>query len=288
MNREVWIHAQSNLPEILENADYKFLIQYADDNQEHIMEKWYNADYSSCTQTLRFGNSQLKHLKQYLKKSSKDYAIFHMGTLMGIIETLECFSYEKDQEDLNTAIYAKQVASIKHLKDIIQLLEAHGIMSHSEICRSLNLKESTLSEIMKKNTCTNLIISSRSGKYKLYRLTDNGRYLSRQLRSSSPNIHDIRERGLIKRSIQYMESISDLKKFREKETIMPQDNREDSYATKIAPGNTLEIMIKNNKKKEIFDIDALVVNHESTGSVKVVATKKAENRIDFLNNANNY
>lgn len=265
MSQNVWIHAQTNLLESLNKQEYEFLIQYADDNQEHVMEEWYNADYSLCSQTLRYGNSQLKYFKQHLRTSPKDYAIFHLGSLMGHIEVLEHFSYEKEQENLASKIYAKQVLSVKHLKDIIQLLEAHGIMSHSEICHSLNLKVSTLSEIMKKINSANLIISSKAGKYKLYRLTDTGRNLSRQLRSSSTNIHNTPKEPLRKTS---------------------DDN---TYTTTIAPGYTVKIFDKIDNTKETFDIEALVINNESSDtSATLIGTKKNKRNYDFLDNANNY
>lgn len=190
MSKEVWVHAQTNLLEALNNQEYDFLLQYAEDNQEYVIAEWFNSDHSSFSQTLRYGNSQLKYFKHHLEKSSKDNAIFHLGILMGIIDTMEHFSYEEEQESLTANIYLKQVLSIKHLKDIIQLLESHGVMNHSEICKNLDLKESTLSEIMKKTNPTNLIDSTRAGKYKLYKLTDTGRYLSRQLRSSFSETHN--------------------------------------------------------------------------------------------------
>ena len=182
MRKEIWMHAQTNLSESLEKQEYTTLIQYASDNKEYVINEWYNSDNSSLSQILRYGNSQLNYFEHHLPTASKEDAIFQLGTLMGVIKTLKDFLHEKQQENLTAQIYQKQVLSVKHLKDIILLLEAHGIMSHSEICKNLDLKESTLSEIMKKAASTNLIISSKAGKYKLYRLSDNGRYLSRQLR----------------------------------------------------------------------------------------------------------
>ena len=185
MRKEIWMHTQTNLSESLEKQEYTTLIQYASDNKEYVINEWYNSDNSSLSQILRYGNSQLNYFEHHLPTASKEDAIFQLGTLMGVIKTFKDFLHEKQQENLTAQIYQKQVLSVKHLKDIILLLEAHGIMSHSEICKNLDLKESTLSEIMKKASSTNLIISSKAGKYKLYRLSDNGRYLSRQLRTKT-------------------------------------------------------------------------------------------------------
>lgn len=288
MDNKVWLHPQTNLSEALIKQDYDLLIQYAADNEELITEKWHNADRVSTAQTLRYGNSQLKYFRLHLEKSSKENALFRLGTLMGLIETLEHFSHEKDQENLTANIYAKQVLSIRHLKEIIQLLESHGVMNHSEICQNLNLKESTLSEIMKKTDSTNLIASTKAGKYKLYRLTDSGRYLSRQLRSSSTVTYDKEE--LWKALMYYLKSAPENELFQEKLKQLMDKNSNDcvNINENLAPGNTLTLWNKNTRVKSEFCIDWLVRNNEVTNNSTIVVHPKTEENFDNLINANNY
>lgn len=71
----------------------------------------------------------MNYFEHHLPTASKEDAIFQLGTLMGVIKTFKDFLHEKQQENLTAQIYQKQVLSVKHLKDIILLLEAHGIMS---------------------------------------------------------------------------------------------------------------------------------------------------------------
>lgn len=279
MRKEIWMHTQTNLSESLEKQEYTTLIQYASDNKEYVINEWYNSDNSSLSQILRYGNSQLNYFEHHLPTASKEDAIFQLGTLMGVIKTLKDFLHEKQQENLTAQIYQKQVLSVKHLKDIILLLEAHGIMSHSEICKNLDLKESTLSEIMKKAASTNLIISSKAGKYKLYRLSDNGRYLSRQLRTNT-TVSTNRDE-LLKQLKFHLKSSASEDSFKDtiKKLLEYNDANIKNEITniKIAPGNTITVLHTPDKtiQKERYKITGIPINskEDNCGDVTLMARK---------------
>lgn len=279
MRKEIWMHTQTNLSESLEKQEYTTLIQYASDNKEYVINEWYNSDNSSLSQILRYGNSQLNYFEHHLPTASKEDAIFQLGTLMGVIKTLKDFLHEKQQENLTAQIYQKQVLSVKHLKDIILLLEAHGIMSHSEICKNLDLKESTLSEIMKKAASTNLIISSKAGKYKLYRLSDNGRYLSRQLRTNTTESTNRDE--LLKQLKFHLKSSASKDSFKDtiKKLLECNDANIKNEITniKIAPGNTITVLHTPDKtiQKERYKITGIPINskEDNCGDVTLMARK---------------
>ena len=279
MRKEIWMHTQTNLSESLEKQEYTALIQYASDNKEYVINEWYNSDNSSLSQILRYGNSQLNYFEHHLPTASKEDAIFQLGTLMGVIKTLKDFLHEKQQENLTAQIYQKQVLSVKHLKDIILLLEAHGIMSHSEICKNLDLKESTLSEIMKKAASTNLIISSKAGKYKLYRLSDNGRYLSRQLRTNTTESTNRDE--LLKQLKFHLKSSASEDSFKDtiKKLLECNDANIKNEITniKIAPGNTITVLHTPDKtiQKERYKITGIPINskEDNCGDVTLMARK---------------
>lgn len=289
MRKEIWMHAQTNLLETLEKHEYVTLTQYASDNKEHIMDVWYNSDSSSFAQTVRYGNSQLKHFEHYLQKTSKDNAVFQLGSLMGVIQTLKEFFHAKEEENLNAQIYQKQISSTKHLKDIILLLEAHGIMTHSEICQNLGLKESTLSEIMKKSASTNLILSTKAGKYKLYRLSDNGRHLSRQLRTSSPDTPD---KETLLRLLSYYLKISQSKdsSFEDKvKELLESHDIEDPFV-KITCNDTIKVKYSDNSRiqQQEFKVMGFPLNQEkNNNNIKTLITQKLkldDNILDDIDN----
>lgn len=289
MAKEIWMHAQTNLLETLKKHEYVTLTQYASDNKEHIMDVWYNSDSSSFAQTVRYGNSQLKHFEHYLQKDSKDNAVFQLGSLMGVIKTLKEFFHAKEEENLNAKIYQKQISSTKHLKDIILLLEAHGIMTHSEICQNLELKESTLSEIMKKPASTNLILSTKAGKYKLYRLSDNGRHLSRQLRTSSPDTPD---KETLLRLLNYYLKISQSKDFSFEDKVkelLESHDIEDPYV-KITCNDTIKVKYSDNSRiqQQEFKVMGFPLNQEkNNNNIKTLITQKLkldDNILDDIDN----
>lgn len=292
MRKEIWMHTQTNLSESLEKQEYTTLIQYASDNKEYVINEWYNSDNSSLSQILRYGNSQLNYFEHHLPTASKEDAIFQLGTLMGVIKTLKDFLHEKQQENLTAQIYQKQVLSVKHLKDIILLLEAHGIMSHSEICKNLDLKESTLSEIMKKAASTNLIISSKAGKYKLYRLSDNGRYLSRQLRTKT-TVSTNRDE-LLKQLKFHLKTSASEDSFKDtiKKLLEYNDANIKNEITniKIAPGNTITVLHTPDKtiQKERYEITGIPINSkEDNGGDVTLMARKIKYDFDALDDIKN-
>lgn len=292
MRKEIWMHAQTNLSESLEKQEYTTLIQYASDNKEYVINEWYNSDNSSLSQILRYGNSQLNYFEHHLPTASKEDAIFQLGTLMGVIKTLKNFLHEKQQENLTAQIYQKQVLSVKHLKDIILLLEAHGIMSHSEICKNLDLKESTLSEIMKKAASTNLIISSKAGKYKLYRLSDNGRYLSRQLRINT-SVSTNRDE-LLKQLKFHLKTSTSEDSFKDtiKKLLEYNDANIKNEITniKIAPSNTITVLHTPDKtiQKERYKITVIPINSkEDNGDDVTLMARKIKYDFDTLDDIKN-
>lgn len=292
MRKEIWMHTQTNLSESLEKQEYTTLIQYASDNKEYVINEWYNSDNSSLSQILRYGNSQLNYFEHHLPTASKEDAIFQLGTLMGVIKTFKDFLHEKQQENLTAQIYQKQVLSVKHLKDIILLLEAHGIMSHSEICKNLDLKESTLSEIMKKAASTNLIISSKAGKYKLYRLNDNGRYLSRQLRTNT-TVSTNRDE-LLKQLKFHLKASASEDSFKDtiKKLLEYNDPNIKNEITniKIAPGNTITVLHTPDKtiQKERYEITGIPINSkEDNGGDVTLMARKIKYDFDALDDIKN-
>ena len=289
MRKEIWMHAQTNLLETLEKHEYVTLTQYASDNKEHIMDVWYNSDSSSFAQTVRYGNSQLKHFEHYLEKNSKGNAVFQLGTLMGVIKTLNEFFQVKEEENLNAKIYQKQISSTKHLKDIVLLLEAHGIMTHSEICQNLGLKESTLSEIMKKSASTNLILSTKAGKYKLYRLSDNGRHLSRQLRTSSPDTPD---KETLLRLLSYYLKIPQSKdsSFEDKVKELLVSHDIENPNVKITCNDTIKIKYNDNSRiqQEESKVMGFPLNQEkSSNNIKTFIIQKLKFDNDILDDIDN-
>ena len=165
-------------------------------------------------------------------------------------------------------------------------------MSHSEICKNLDLKESTLSEIMKKAASTNLIISSKAGKYKLYRLSDNGRYLSRQLRTNT-TVSTNRDE-LLKQLKFHLKASASEDSFKDtiKKLLEYNDPNIKNEITniKIAPGNTITVLHTPDKtiQKERYEITGIPINSkEDNGGDVTLMARKIKYDFDALDDIKN-
>lgn len=280
MNREIWWNKEIDLLKSLEEEDYDCLIEYAYNNQQHLISEWDEEDISFLQKKIRFGMSILRYFEHHLQKDPKIKTIFRLGALMGTVESFEQLLLEKTQDDWTNKTYKEEVLSIKHLDDIILALEVHGVMSHSEICKYLDLKESTLSEIMKKVNLTNLISFSKSGKYKLYRLTDSGRRLGKQLRKQKNEVFS--EKEILFQLKHYVESTIIKEEFRQKiKEILEYDS---NY---IEPGDSLTIVYHSfgKREKEEFEITGILENGKRDDkNLKIMGKKKKYDRINDFSN----
>jgi Mn-dependent DtxR family transcriptional regulator len=270
-----------------ESGDYDALIEYAENNQRYLISEWEVGDVPFLQKAVRFGMSVLHYFEQYLQENAKLRSIFRLGALMGSVESFDQLLYERRQDDWISKTYKEEVSSIKHLEDIILALEIHGIMSHSDICEYLGLKESNLSEIMKKVNLTNLISSSKSGKYKLYRLTDSGRRLGKQIRKQ--NDENISEKELLFQLQHYVESTKNKEEFKRKiNGIMEYDRIVENKKSKIESGDRLKIYYQMFERRIImqeFEIIGISDNDKRDDKELRIMAKMKKSEM-FENNYN--
>lgn len=182
MENKIWFYPEIEIKKMLDEEKYEMILNYVQENQQHIFMRWFNDDLSGLKKTLRLGSSLLHFFESNLIHNKILNAVFRIGTLLGTVESFERLLHRSVQDESAYRTIGAHFSTIKHLDDIVYLLEMRGEQTHSEICNELRLKDSTLSEIMKKVYPTGLIVSVRSGKYKLYSLTDFGHSYGRQLK----------------------------------------------------------------------------------------------------------
>lgn len=274
MNKAIWLNKELNLSQMLINEEYEMLIKYAKDNQQYLMSEWYNTEAAEFQKKIRLGTTVLRYFERHLQDSMKYMAIFKIGVLKGTVENFEYLLYERMKDNLAERVYKKEILAIKHLSDIIFLLETQGVMSHSEICEYLKLKESTLSEIMKKNDLNKLISFSRSGKYKLYRLTDEGRRIGKQLKKEKSERVDKKE--ILSKLKYVLESDENKEEFVQKIREIIEGNDKSSRLS-IGAGECVEFVYKERGKKghDCYKVLAFSIdNGEKSKNVKVMAEKQ--------------
>lgn len=157
------------------SKNYEKIIDYANEKQEELIHNWQAKNKEKLKQIVLISKNILDFWVDSIIKNRFWYALVRCGAWIGTLEAIERSVYEESMDMWLQKRMAKKVSSIKHLSEILHLLEMKGVMSHGELVESLDLKyPSTLTEIMKKIADLELITIQKSGKYKLYCLTDAG------------------------------------------------------------------------------------------------------------------
>ena len=278
MRDDIWLKKDLNLQKAFADGDFGLLMDYSDENQKNLMNQWMNREASFMNKMLRFGSTVLHRFENGLQNEQQLYAVFRMGALLGTVEGFEQIIYEKAQGEWIYEEFRQEVSSTKHLKEIILALQLYGVMNHSEICKELNLKDSTLTEIMKRIEPTKLVQSTKSGKYKLYTLTDTGRRLGLKLRQQYSG--DINLKELLLKLKEYFEYTSNREDFRRQIESVFEEN---SLAT-IYSGDELDIFFADENKKTHHDkyqvSSSLWENNENNTNRHVLIANK---KVDGLN-----
>ncbi len=197
------------LDEIIK-MDYKSISKCYErilDHQNYIiMLTTSDSDCDELTEVLKYSFSIIDDLvNKYIDCTDEKKAIFDIGRLYGTMQLSSriCYEKKKDHQVYETAL---SVCGIKHFDDIISLLYSRKELTQTELCEVLDMKPSALSECMKKIINTNMVVSRRSGKYKVYALSDDGlRFAKMRLKEKN------HEKELTSaNNEQYQNSISDV------------------------------------------------------------------------------
>lgn len=179
----VWEHMDILPEELLEKKDWNSIINYVSDNKDLVYDKWLREERNELNNTLNAGSFYLEYITEVLKSRIHEHAILELGELLGTINLLKRILYQEEQLEDSVNIAKKELSSIKHLDNIILLLESNGTLTHSSLAEKLDhMNASTLTENMKKIISRNLVYAQIYGRFKQYYLTDYGRAYAKLLR----------------------------------------------------------------------------------------------------------
>lgn len=278
MQNELWLYSSMNLNTALQSENFDSLKQYVDENQRHIAVQWLKSDLPQLRKTLKLGTAILSSQEQKIKQDKLQHAIFRLGALAGTLESFNYLMYENDRQQQTVEGFTKDIKCIKHLQDVVLLLDLYGDLTHSEISEKLGLNPPTLTEIMKKIIPTDLVRATVAGKYKLYSLSDVGRRLAVHLRgvkSESDQLDSIfaqlkeysqqanetdRIRKYIKALMEQLDGAS----------LFPGDNLSLDYLDGLNNFNHLELAVQK-------------VNDNANSKVSVSGTANTQFSISLLN-----
>lgn len=178
------IRAAFDIGEYFEAQSYDKIIDYANEAQQELIHDWQMNHREKLRQLILCSRNILNFWVDSIAKNNLWLALVRCGAWIGALEAIERSVYEENMDKWLQKRIAKKISSIKHLPEILHMLEIKGVMTHGELTEKLNLNHpSTLTEIMKKIADLELITIQKSGKYKLYSLTDAGIRYARHIRT---------------------------------------------------------------------------------------------------------
>ena len=190
MNRTKRFPSNIDLVQEFTSENYEKIICCADDAQRELIYHWHVKDSLVAEQLILMSRSILNFWTDSIIKNRLWTALIRCGAWIGTLETIEKHIYEKNMDSWSQKRIYKNLLSIKHFDEILRLLEVKGVMTHGEMVEKLHLNNSsTLTEIIKKTRDFDIIDIKKSGKYKLYSLTDAGVRYARQIRSGEDRQH---------------------------------------------------------------------------------------------------
>lgn len=178
------VQVNIDIAEELVEKNYERVIDYANETQRKLIYNWHVKDNKILERLILQSRNILNYWFDSITKKRLWVALVRCGAWIGTLETIEKSVYEENMDLWAQRRLQKSISSIKHVPEIIGLLEVKGVMTHSELVDELHLKHaSTLTEIMKKTADLDLIKIRKAGKYNLYSLTDIGVRYAKQLQS---------------------------------------------------------------------------------------------------------
>ncbi len=264
MNRTKRFPSNIDLVQEFTSENYEKIICCADDAQRELIYHWHVKDSLVAEQLILMSRSILNFWTDSIIKNRLWTALIRCGAWIGTLETIEKHIYEKNMDSWSQKRIYKNLLSIKHFDEILRLLEVKGVMTHGEMVEKLHLNNSsTLTEIIKKTRDFDIIDIKKSGKYKLYSLTDAGVRYARQIRSGEDRQH------LLKNIIEEYGLNMDEKSLDSRLRSMNQE-------ISVKPGQRLKVKIDNSKIQdtEIDNIIEAVKPYNKKEPVLSLKTKK--------------
>lgn len=235
------------------------------DNNLNILFEDVQGDSKSLGQSLKFGNAVLKQFERKILDSEILRTIYKIGQLRGAILAYSHSEYEKKRDEYVWNDASEAYSNIKHFDEVILYLGKKRSSNHTDLSRDLDMQESTMTECMKKILSTDYVTSSRVGRYKVYKLTDNGIRYFGLLKSNEKKIEDNKERVTEYLDRGDLESALNLQKMDLVYDVKIENNEFRDLALNGAFGTT-----NKNEQKVRFNFEPRFINDSEEVNTKCV------------------
>ena len=283
---DYWICSSEDLFEQYERKCYDELLEYSRKNMDKIFDLWNNGEPEDDTilrKVTKYAKSILEYYYAAFSNQPELSVMFELGQLLGVIDSIDKMSFKLFLEEEAERGYAQEIKKVKHLDEIIRALKTNGAMSQIELCEYLNLSESSVSQIIKKSEPMKLMIFSKVGKYKYFRLTDYGRRVARKIESDDDTTMSMEKMlSYIARKLEFEEEL-DITVFEE---YIRRYSEKKGNAISVGKGTKLLIRYnENDGRREKIDIivDGLY-NINDEDNYCIVAKKKVSSKNPEIGN----
>lgn len=274
---DYWKCSSKDLFEQYEMKSYGELSEYSRENINRIFDLWNNGEPEEHTilrKVTKYGKSILEYFAAAFSNQPELKVMFELGELFGVVDSIDKMSFKLFLEKEAEWNYTQELKKIKHLDEIISALRRKGAMSQTELCEYLNLGESSVSQIIKKSEPMNLMIFTKIGKYKYYRLTDYGRRVAKKIEGYDATIMSMEKMlSYIARELQFEEEL-DIKAFEE---YVRKYNGKQENTIHVSRGTGLSIHYKENDgrhEKISISVEGFLSNIDDEDMYHVWGKKK--------------
>lgn len=143
-----WVEPDTDFEELYESSKFQELCVLAKENVNLLVSLFQNLRMEELQKSLSFAIATLCYFEDNIRKDDRLAAVFDIGKLAGCSEALDKIQYSQERKRM--AYERATLHRIKHLDDIISILDTNGSLTQSQIGDYLGLQASTLSELMKK------------------------------------------------------------------------------------------------------------------------------------------
>ena len=173
-----------DVKEALTHKEYDKITDYFKQSRYELFAAWSEGNRALVKKYISLLENVMRRISFLMKSLDKfGHMIYEMGCLTGAISSISHVLYCAQKEEDSVAAYRSKLQYINHLSEIVKALDKEGPMSHTDLSAKLKMNVSTLSEAMKKVLAEDVIVSTISGKYKVYSLTDRGRHYAKYLKT---------------------------------------------------------------------------------------------------------
>lgn len=274
---DYWKCSSKDLFEQYEMKCYGELSEYSKDNINRIFDLWNNGepeDYTILRKVTKYAKTILEYFAAAFSNQPELNVMFELGELFGVVDSIDKMSFKLFLEKEAEWSYTQELKKIKHLDEIISALRTKGAMNQTELCEYLNLSESSVSQIIKKSEPMNLMIFTKIGKYKYFRLTDYGRRVAKKIEGNDATIMSMDKMlSYIARKLQFEEEL-DIKAFEE---YIRKYNGKQETAIHVSRGTGLSIHYKENDgrhEKISISVEGFLSNIDDEYTYHILGKKK--------------